>query len=574
MVGAKKKAKAKKPRLSPDERKFKARQRAFYRQVRTIFQRTGFTRIAEATDKEFTFAGRPGDFDDIFVKENLIICTEYTLSEGSNLGDHIKGKTLLFNLIHKDTPGFIEFLLEKFPAIRAAISQNYHNKQIRLRIAYCSPTEARSEHIELTPETHFMWRGTIQYFKALAETVKLSARHELFQFFKLPFEEIGEQGKLPDDKGEGKFEGSLLPETHSNFPSGYKVVSFYVTPATLLDRAYVLRKDGWNDSDGLYQRMIDKKKIESIRAHLKLKERVFVNNVIVTLPDGTRLDNTDNKEVDPSTIDKTTPVIVKIPHGANTVGIIDGQHRIFSYYEDVKDDPKIQSYRGRQNLLATGIVYPTELPQADRSRFEAGLFLEINSTQNSAKSDLKQAIAVITDPYSADSIGKRVVNRLGQKAPLEGLIERHFFDKGVLKTSSMVSYALARLIRIDGDESLIRRWPSPDKASVQAQSNDEALMNYVDYCATQLSVFLSAIKANLKSEQWAMASKEGPGLLSVTSVNSFIILFRKVVHMSGTNTFEGYKPNLKKIGTFDFKAYHSSRYNSMAEAILSDIYGK
>ncbi|MDX2210806.1 MAG: DGQHR domain-containing protein [Sphingopyxis sp.] len=574
MTGAKKKTKPKKARLSVEQRKFNARQRAFYRQVRSIFQKTGFTRIPDATDKEFTFAGRTGDFDDIFVKENVIVCTEYTLSEGSNLGDHVKGKAHLFNLIHSENQSFIKLLFEKFPAVRTALSEDYHDKQIRLRILYCSPTEVKSEHVDLTSQTLFMWRGTIQYFKSLAETVRLSARHELFKFLRLPFDEIGENGKLPDDQGEGKFEGSLLPETHSNFPSGYKVVSFYVTPATLLDRAYVLRKDGWNDGDGLYQRMIDKKKIESIRAHLKKKERVFVNNVIVTLPDGTRLDNAEGKEVDPSQIDKTTPVTVKIPHGANTVGIIDGQHRIFSYYEDIKDDQKIRAYRGRQNLLATGIVYPNGLPQADRSRFEASLFLEINSTQNSAKSDLKQAIAVITDPYSADSIGKRVVTRLGQKGPLEALVERHFFDKGVLKTSSMVSYALARLVRIDGDESLIKHWPSPDKESVLSQSNDEALIEYVDYCASQLSMFLSAIKANLNAEQWAIATKDGKGLLSVTSVNSFIILFRKVVVSSGLRDFSHYRSKLTKVGNFDFAAYHSSQYNRMAEAILKEVYGK
>jgi hypothetical protein len=44
-----------------------------------------------------------------------------------------------------------------------------------------------------------------------------------------------------------------------------------------------------------------------------------------------------------------------------------------------------------------------------RERFEASMFLEINSTQNAAASPLKQAIAVITRPFSPDSVGKRVV---------------------------------------------------------------------------------------------------------------------------------------------------------------------
>lgn len=572
--GGKKRQKQKRIKLSPEERKFKAQQRAFYGQVRTIFQKTGFTRIPEATDKEFTFTGRSGDFDDVFVRENLIVCVEYTMSAGEKLGEHVKGKALLFNLIHNDPGGFVQYLCERFPAVRAAISERYHDQQLRLRIAYCSPTEVRSEHANLTADTFFMWRGVIQYFKALAETIRISARHELFEFFNLSFDEVGEGGKLPDDKGEGQYPGSLLPEAHSNFPKGYKVVSFYVTPAALLKRAYVLRRDGWKDGDGLYQRMIERKKIESIRQHLRKNGRVFVNNVIVTLPDGTRLDNASGKDVDPAKIEKAQSVSVKLPQRANSVGIVDGQHRIFSYYEDIKDDPTISAFRDRVNLLATGIIYPSGLAEADRGRFEAGLFLEINSTQNSAKSDLKQAIAVIIDPYSADSIGKRVITRLGQKGPLESLLERHYFDKGVLKTSSMVSFALARLVRLDGEESLIHRWKSDSRESVRARSNDEALIEYVDFCASELIKFLGAARANLPKAKWEIASKQGEGILTVTSVNTLFILFRKVVHREGLGDFEKYRMNLTKITSFDFSKYRSSQYNRAAEDMLSKVYGK
>lgn len=573
-AGGKKKGRQKRKKLSPEQRKFKAQQRAFYRQVRTIFQKTGFVRIPEATDKEFTFSGRPGDFDDVFVRENLIVCVEYTMSTGEKLGEHVKGKALLFNLIHKDPSEFIQYLCERFPAVRTAISDRYHEQQLRLRVAYCSPTEVRSEHADLTSDTFFLWRGTIQYFKALSETIRISARHELFDFFDLSFEEVGEDGKLPDDKGEGQYPGSLLPEAHSNFPKGYKVVSFYVTPAALLKRAYVLRKDGWKDGDGLYQRMIERKKIESIRQHLRKNGRVFVNNVIVTLPDGTRLDDVAGKDVDPARIDKAQSVSVKLPQRANSVGIVDGQHRIFSYYEDIKDDPKISAFRDRVNLLATGIIYPAGLAEAERGRFEAGLFLEINSTQNSAKSDLKQAIAVIIDPYSADSIGKRVVTRLGQKGPLEGLLERHYFDKGVLKTSSMVSFALARLVRLDGEESLINHWASGSRGDVRARKSDQGLIEYVDFCASELTKFLGAVKANLPKGKWEISSKQGNGILTVTSVNSLFILFRKVVHRDGISDFETYRDNLTKIERFDFSNYRSSQYNRAAEDMLARIYGK
>lgn len=573
MTGGKAKPKKRKIKLTPEERKRRRDQRSQIDRARSIFTKTDFARVLDISDKEFTFSGRTGDVDDVFVRENIIVCLEYTISTGEKLGEHIKGKVHLFQRMYEDPQGCIAHLMDRFPTLRAAVSAKYHDSHLRLRIVYCSPGEVNSQHAGLTPETIFMWGATTEYFRALTNTLRLSARHEVLQFLRLDHSEIGVCGALPDGQDEKKFEGSLLPVAHSNFPIGYKVVSFYVTPGTLLDRAYVLRKDGWRQSDGLYQRLIDKKKIDQIRLHLKREKRVFANNVIVTLPEGTRLDK-DGKEVDPEKIDRTTSVMVKIPNRSNSIGIVDGQHRIFSYFEDIRDDPDISEFRGRQNLLATGVIYPIGTSEVDRERFEAGLFLEINANQNSAKTSLKQAIKVITEPYSDDLIGKRLITRLGKTGPLEGLIERHAFEKGVLPTSSMVSYALAQLVRIGGDESLLDHWPSSEKASVIAKSNDSALIEYVEFCATQLSIFLGAAKANLPAGAWAIKKKEGTGVLATVSVNGLIILFRKVVKSDGLSDFEGYKAKLKNLGKFDFHGYHSSHYNRMANDMMANIYGK
>lgn len=573
MAGGKVKPKKRKLKLNPEERKRRRDQRSQIDRIRGVFLKTGFVRVSDISDKEFTFSGRTGDVDDVFVRENIIVCAEYTISTGDKLGDHIKGKVHLFQRMQEDPQGCIAFLMEKFPSLRSAVSTNYHDSHLRLRIVYCSTEEVNSQHAGLTRETIFMWGATTEYFRTLTNTLRLSARHEVLQFLRLNHSEIGVGGALPDGQEEKKFEGSLLPVAHSNFPKGYKVVSFYVTPGTLLDRAYVLRKDGWRQSDGLYQRLIDKKKIDQIRLHLKREKRVFANNVIVTLPEGTRLDK-DGKEVDPEKIDRTTSVMVKIPNRSNSIGIVDGQHRIFSYFEDIKDDPDISEFRGRQNLLATGVIYPAGTSEADRERFEAGLFLEINANQNSAKTSLKQAIKVITEPYSDDSIGKRLITRLGKTGPLEGLIERHAFEKGVLPTSSMVSFALAQLVRIGGEESLLEHWPSQNKPSVLAKNNNSALIEYVEFCATQLAIFLGAAKANLPSEAWKIKKKDGAGVLATVSVNGLIILFRKIVKAEGLSDFDGYNAKLKNLGQFDFHGYHSSHYNRMANDMMASIYGR
>ena len=112
--------------------------------------------------------------------------------------------------------------------------------------------------------------------------------------------------------------GSVLPEASSNFAAGYKVVSFYIDPLNLLERAYVLRRDGWRQSYTLYQRLLSKEKIDGIRRYLRQQKRVFVNNVIATLPSDTKILDGNNKVVDPQTIKKTKQVKITVPR--QTIG--------------------------------------------------------------------------------------------------------------------------------------------------------------------------------------------------------------------------------------------------------------
>ena len=512
------------------------------------------------------------DFDDAFIYENLIVLCEYTLSNEANVGPHFQKKAHIYGKICDDPKQFLEFYRGRFPKLNESISSKYHKDQLTLRIVYFSEHEVKPTHSSFAPRVATAGRGVIQYFRSLTNTVERSARHEFFSFLDISSSDVGDEGKIDKGGAEEPHPGSLLPEVHSEFPEGYKVISFYVTPSALLKRAYVLRRDGWRDPEGLYQRMIDKKKISSIRSHLKEKRRVFVNNIVVTLPSDTRLDDSSGRDTNPAAIDKAALVDVKLRDRPNSVGIIDGQHRIFAYYEGVDDDTDIANFRDRQNILATGIVYPEDTPDAERKRFEAELFLEINSNQNSAKSDLKQAISVIVRPFSEDSIGKRVVERLSNKGPLAGLLQTNYFETRVLKTSSMVSFALARVVRIEGDESLFQ-YIDPDLAQkISTNKNYEALKEYIDFCSGELRKFLAAAKENLGSDKWSIKTKNGDGILTVTAVNALIILFRRVAMRDGLSSFDVYKKNLSGLSSFDFSQYHSSQYTRMADAILKDIY--
>lgn len=233
----------------------------------------------------------------------------------------------------------------------------------------------RAELKRQVPDATYMDYSVVRYFKLLTQTVRRSARHEILAFLGVTYSQFGERILSSSPPARASFPGSVLPESHSNFPPGYKVVSFYIDPAALLSRAYVLRRDGWRERNGLYQRMIIRSKIESVRCYLIEHKRVFVNNIIVTLPDSTKVLDASENTIDPASIKKTQPAAISMSYEFNSVGLIDGQHRVFSYYEGGSSEPVIAPLRKQQNLLVTGIIYPDGISAEDKTRFEASLFL-------------------------------------------------------------------------------------------------------------------------------------------------------------------------------------------------------
>jgi DGQHR domain-containing protein len=356
--------------------------------------------------REITFKSSKSDVDDLFVYENIFVFVEYTIT--SEITKHLKKKYVLYQKILNDQKGFLIDCASKIDGFPK--DAKYTGDQQFIKILYCVPSDIKQSLREELDGVYFFDLVVQNYFKKIASTIRHSARHELFAFFGLKYKDVGDGLLAPGGAPSDPYEGSVLPESSSSFPAGYKVVSFYIDPAALLPRAYVLRTEGWRDAGAVYQRLISKKKIDSIREYLRHEGRVFVNNIVVTLPSSTKLLDDNGDTVAPSKLTKTSPVWVQIPREFNSVGIVDGQHRVLSYHEGGKYEDRIAILRKKQNLLATGIIYPASAGDDAKARFEAKLFLEINSTQAGAKSDLKQAIALLLTPTSEISLAKRVVN--------------------------------------------------------------------------------------------------------------------------------------------------------------------
>jgi len=540
-------------------------QRLLRKDVREVFSKCGFEKVLSVSDKEFCYKGRNGDIDDVFVSKNVVVLTEYTCANESNAGDHLLKKKILFDHINEDHVDFLEFFESKFESFKTARNSFYQHEECKVVIVYCSRNKLSTSRKQQVEGIKYFDYSILRYFKMVALAIRLSAVYELLNFLEIQSNEYG----VASQTTKKEVKGSLLPESYSCFPKGYKVVAFYIDAESLLQRSYVLRSDGWHDTVGAYQRMIVPAKIRSIRKYLRNEKRVFVNNVIVTLPSNTKLVDKNGNTLNLKKLTSVQPVIIQIPDGFNSVGLIDGQHRVFSYHEGGDYDDVISGLRLKQNLLVTGIIYKEGIDERDKRKFEAQLFLEINSTQTNAKSDLKHTIGLILKPYSSESIAKAVINDLNRKAPFSGCFMEHFFDKNKVKTSSIVSYGLKPLVKTSGNDSFYSIWENINKVAIVNESDEDILHDYISFCSEEISKFVSAVKLSVNPEQWTTDRSKENKILSTSVINGLIICLRMIVEKRQLGSVESYRRKLNGLEDFPFSNYKSSQYASMARDIYS-----
>jgi DGQHR domain-containing protein len=564
-----------KPKLTPaDKARNKARRNHISR-ARTTLRNFGFVRHPDLADKSFVFEGQQGDYDDVFTYENIVLTVEYTSTrESSNVGDHLRKKKVLYDKVEANKDGFIAFLCQLSTSLKKAVSL-YHATQLEYGTIYASLYEFDESHRINVPVPTYLDYPALRYFQSTSEAIERSALPEFLAFLGIAHDRIGKDGVLGVALPSHTYNGSALPEAHSGYPIGYKVITFYADPKSVLERAYVLRRAGWRESDNLYQRMVSKAKIASIRSYLKTLRRVFVNNIIVTLPTDTEILNENRKVLDPANITRTTPVAVRLPQRPDSVGLVDGQHRVFAYFEGVHDEPLIAAMRSQQNLLVTGIIAPSSLGTLAKEQFEARLFLEINSTQTSAKSDLKHAINLVLEPFAPSSIATKVLSSLASRGPLAGKIERYFFDENRIKPTSVISYGLQALVRIDSEESLFRIWRNPRKQQLflsQSRDNLDLLKEYIDFCVTKINEFLMGIRENVSSSRWTADKKVEKRILTTTMLNAFLILMRLNIRNRKPVGQASVSPKLGFLEKFDWSNYHSSQYGRAAQQLYDEMH--
>ncbi|WP_102946598.1 DGQHR domain-containing protein [Stenotrophomonas sp. VV52] len=551
--------------------------------VRSLFARFGFDRI-KTDGVHFTFEGRTGEFDEAFVYENVLIMAEYTV--GTDTSGHVSKKSMLYNKVAANQPCWMEFAAQTFPDLgRHFAEKNYKSTDYRVFICYFSIAGVSDEYEAGLKSIRFLDGAKLRYFQSLSKAIHHSARYELFSYLGLSGSDIAE-GVLKSGSSLGKFEGHVLPESFSSFPEGFKVVSFYADPGTLLKMAYVLRRDSWRDPEGMYQRVLQKGRMSQMRRYLTTEERVFVNNIIVTLPSDTALNNPQHptKNLNASEITKVRNANIIVPDVPNSIGIVDGQHRVFCYHEGSdRFEAKIKSLRGRQNLLVTGLIYPEHYSEIEKRKFEAKLFLEINDKQKRTGSELKQSIEIILNPYSTTSIAKAVIYRLNSSGPLKGFLQTNYFDPpSLIRTTSIVSYGLKPLLKLDGVDSLYTSWTNKEKSKLkdlQRQRSGEVeedvlLSKYIEYSAGEVNKLLIGLKRADDQSRWKLQDSPKDRTLTPTFINGIIVCLRLMLTDGKLASAESYEKSFKGVSAFAFSRYKSSAWRKLGEKLYQSHFPK
>lgn len=569
------KKKCTKKKLTAEQKAAQLKKRkvlAFRKKIRSSFTDAGFIYFS-TLDKHFPIGTRTVELDYLFLYENIIVICEDNTKQKKDI-DHIRNKNESFAEIRSNKTAFLNWLSNTFPE-KATMVKQYRPERYFLYYIYISQTELEITEDEKNRYSNLLFWDpeTLSYFNRMAQCIQHSARYEIFRYLGLKNDEIGFSGS---EGGKTTIKAPIIyPQEATGLRNGVRVVSFMMSAEKLLRTSYVLRKDSWEESMFLYQRLIEKDKVKSIRAFLAQKGEAFYNNIIVALPDNVTFED-----------DAGTPILVEnigdfqhcklvLPDEMNSICIIDGQHRIFAHYEapaTEKYELQIAPLRRQLHLLVTGLIFPTEMKEPERKQIQSQIFLDINDNTKKVAPNVLTHIEMVKDPFSDIGLARRVIERLNKKRVFLNRFELSALDESKIKVASIIKFALRYLVTVtpaEGKTSLYAYWQGNKEAF---QQKDEASLNdYIEFCANSIDLYFSAIRDAFKSSWNDPASK----MLSVISINGFIIAFNRQLNKYGVSDYPFYSSCLRKL-SIDFSKngfpYTSSQYRKFSGRILAEAF--
>ncbi len=554
--------------------------RDFSKLVRETFTQSGFLHL-KTDGIEKTIGARTFELDNIFLYENILLIAEETTHKTSNIKDHLRKKDEAFREIMTHKSEFFEWMKSDFMTQFDQFQNSYINDRYIIKHLYftLNPHDLTIDEIRLYGNTIIIESAKLKYFNKMATSIKLSNKYEIFKFLDIDHRDVGQRRR----QSSADIELPIIhPKEYTGLTDGIRVVSFMLSAETLLKNSYVLRKDGWNNNTQLYQRLIEKKRIKEIRKFVADNGTSFYNNIIVSLPKDTRFKDLDGNFVEINNILDEGNYIMVLPDRFNSIGIIDGQHRVFAHYEDTDSLERIIApLRSQLHLLTTGFIYPQSKSDAEIFTHESKVFRDINTKSKPVPSDVLLFIEQTMDPFSSYSIARQALIMMNKFNTFMNLFELSSIETALIKTPSIIKFALKSIVAVndlDNKASLFYYWTG-DKTKIANKDLSE-LSVYVEFVARFLNMYFSCLKT-AKNDIWNEAinpevlDDERPKILSVTSINGFIIALRKILPDYGLQEARFYIERFQHLTT-DFTRlgfpYASSQYAMYSTAIVQEIF--
>lgn len=570
-----KEQKAKRP-LTEEQKKAQVRKKkeaAFKKKIRTTFMDAGFSYLP-SNGKEFKIGFRVVELDYLFIYDNVVLICEDTCGTKKDK-DHIRKKSESFQEIKNHLKEFFDWIIATFPDNRALV-EKYRPERYQVFYLYIPQNELdlTADECALYGNLLFVEPETLSYFNRISQCIHYSARYEIFRFLGIKNEHLGSsssEGTKTTIKAP-----IIYPEDVTGLQNGVRVVSFMMSAEKLLRTAYVLRKDNWEESMFLYQRLIEKEKLKSIREFLASKGEAFYNNIIVALPDSVTFEDDSSNPISKDKTGDFQHCKLVMPDEMNSICVIDGQHRIFAHYEapsSDKHESKIAVLRKQLHMLVTGLIFPAGMKEADRKQIQSEIFLDINDNTKKVAPNVLTHIEMIKDPFSDIGLARRVIERLNKQRVFLNRFELSTLDEGKIKVSSIIKFALRYLVTIkpaDGKASIYAYWDG-DKEALR-QKDEAALNAYIEFCAKQIDLYFSSVRDVFKTAWNDPQSK----ILSVIAINGFIIAFNRQLTKNGLGDHDSYNRYFQNMSV-DFSKegfpYTSSQYRKFSGKILRDAFG-
>lgn len=560
--------------LTPEQRNRREATR-FSKRILNTFTSAGFLYLP-VKNQERRFGLKIGELDAVFLFENvLLICEDTIQSSPREIKEHLRNKNLLFQEVERDKNKTITWLMQTH-ADKFKRFPEYDPRRYKLAFLYFSKhkLDLSDEDIELYKTTKVIEHRTLNYFYDLTHSIYYSSRSDIFRFLGLKSKDIGQRrASSPIETMESTIICPL--ETTGHSASGIQVVSFMMSADFLIRNSYVLRKDNWEGHALLFQRLIKKKRIKEIRKHVADSKTAFYNNIIVSLPSNISFTNRDGNPVaNLQDLEEFDGYKIQIPDELNSIGIIDGQHRIFAHYEGKDELEKVIAPLRRQiHLLVTGLIFPNGMTDEDQRKYESRIFLDINSNVKTVPADVLHYIANLQDPFSDLSIARQVLVELNKRSAFRDLFQLSQMEKARIKTASIIKFALRYLVTInDAAPGVFYELWKAEKERPSIDKLDQAsLREYTEFIVSELDIYFSALKLTYPDE-WENGESK---ILSTTSINGFIMALRRAVKFIESRDIGYYGGAFKKLN-INFNKHNfpftSSQYNKFSIQISKECF--